>query len=440
MNDALSQLNWPRVDLESQCLIDREILNESTPSNLSFYYIDISAVTSGRISIPSNKIAFRGAPSRARKVVRDGDVLMATVRPNLKAFAYAYLPNDNFVASTGFTVLTAKECSDAKFLLYSILSDDVTKQIDELVVGSNYPAINIRNVRRLRINAPGPREQRKIAAILTTVDNLIERTEALIAKYQALKQGLMHDLFTRGVDARGQLRPSQADAPELYKETALGWIPKEWLVLPAMKICSEITKGTTPQTMYDEYEASTVPFIRVQNLSFDGTLLFDEQPSFVSNFTHNTFLARSKGVPGDVLMNIVGPPMGKVSVIPKAYPEWNINQAIALFRTMNPNDSGFLMHFLLSDSAFRWLISRAKRTSGQTNLTLELCRELPVPRPNEDERIRIANLLNKASDRIACEQLTLNKLRSLKSGLMQDLLTGKVRVKVDEDAGASVHA
>ena len=64
--------------------------------------------------------------------------------------------------------------------------------------------------------------------MLTTLDNLIEKTESLIAKYQAIKQGMMHDLFTRGVDVHGHLRPIQADAPDLYQQSELGWIPNEW--------------------------------------------------------------------------------------------------------------------------------------------------------------------------------------------------------------------
>lgn len=83
---------------------------------------------------------------------------------------------------------------------------------------------------RIAFPLPVPYEQHKIAKILTTVDNLIEKTQALIDKYQAIKQGMMHDLFTRGVDEHGQLRPSYEDAPHLYKDSALGWIPREWEV------------------------------------------------------------------------------------------------------------------------------------------------------------------------------------------------------------------
>ena len=70
--------------------------------------------------------------------------------------------------------------------------------------------------------------QEKIARILQTIDQTIEKTEALIEKYQHIKAGLMHDLFTRGIGADGKLRPPHEQAPELYQQTPIGWIPKEW--------------------------------------------------------------------------------------------------------------------------------------------------------------------------------------------------------------------
>lgn len=207
--------------------------------------------------------------------------------------------------------------------------------------------------------------------ILTTLDNLIEKTEVLIAKNQAIRQGMIHDLFARGVDAHGHLRPIPAEAPDLYNQSELGWIPKEWNLVPASQLCHEITKGSTPSDLFLEDGPGRVPFIRVQNLSFDGTLLFDVEQAYMLASVHNSCLVRSRVYPGDVLMNLVGPPMGKVSLVPDTYPEWNINQAIAIFRRLDLTAAHFLSMFLLSTGAFGWFLSRAKRTSGQQNLTLD---------------------------------------------------------------------
>jgi type I restriction enzyme, S subunit len=139
-------------------------------------------------------------------VIRNGDVIMSTVRPNLKAFAYCDLPQGNFVGSTGFAVLRAKNDTDSRFILYSLLSDDITQQINQLVVGSNYPAINSSDIKRLLLPAFSINQQRKIGEILRSIDRTITHTEALIEKYQQIKAGLMHDLFTRGIGADGKVQ------------------------------------------------------------------------------------------------------------------------------------------------------------------------------------------------------------------------------------------
>jgi type I restriction enzyme S subunit len=283
------------------------------------------------------------------------------------------------------------------------------------------------------------RHQRRIAEILSTLDETIEQTEALIAKYQQIKAGLMHDLFTRGVTPDGKLRPTRAEAPQLYKESSLGWIPKEWEVITAGQTCQLITKGTTPAQFLEKEESWSVPYIRVQNLSFDGSLAFEEDRAFIPAVVSRGELARSRVLPNDILMNIVGPPLGKVSVVPNEYPEWNVNQAIAIFRTKVRESTYYLSFYLLSNIAQSWFLSRAKRTSGQVNLTLEMCRDLPISFPlKSNEQITITEGLANADDQIRSETLILKKLRQQKHGLMHDLLTGHVRVKVAESEPAQM--
>ncbi len=116
------------------------------------------------------------------------------------------------------------------FVFWQFLQPSARRHIEVHATGTSGSMKNISqpSIRSLRIQLPPLPQQRKIARILTTLDNVITQTEALIAKYQAIKQGLMHDLFTRGVDATGKLRPPQSEAPELYKQSELGWIPKQW--------------------------------------------------------------------------------------------------------------------------------------------------------------------------------------------------------------------
>src|SRR5207249_1859770 len=136
--------------------------------------------------------------------------------------------------------------------------------------------------------------------------------------------------------------------------------------------CEFITKGTTPKANKLFSGAGDVPFIKVYNLTFDGTLDFSINPTFVSKETHAGELARSKVFPGDVLMNIVGPPLGKVSIVPDAFPEWNMNQAVARFRPLEFCDRKYLSIALRTEGVLSWAVKRAKATAGQFNLTLEI--------------------------------------------------------------------
>ena len=296
-------LPYPTKKISDVALVDPENLPESTPYNYRLKYIDLSAVSVGSISDNIDWVTFEQAPSRARRVVKKGDVLMSTVRPNLQGFAKLNEVASSTVASTGFAVIRASDDFDNEFLYQNLFSDSVTAQIEALVVGSNYPAINSSEVRNLLIPAPDLRSQQKIAKILNTVDNLIEKTQALIDKYSSIKQGMMADLFTRGIDLTagpnyGKLRPNVEDAPELYKESELGWVPKDWEVKNLGDI-SSISSGITLGNEYSETDAVEVPYLRVANVQ-DGYLDLSEvkivkiPPSHVAKYLLEV---------GDVLMN-----------------------------------------------------------------------------------------------------------------------------------------
>lgn len=280
-----------------------------------------------------------------------------------------------------------------------------------------------------RIDVPAELpEQMKVAEILDTLDTTIRQTEAIIEKLKQVKQGLLHDLLTRGIDANGELRPPQSQAPHLYKESLLGWIPREWYVAPTINFCLVITKGTTPAADDMWQGDDGIRFLRVDNLSFDGKFDFNASKFRVSPTTHGGTLARSRCLPGDVLTNIVGPPLGKLGLVTAHSGDININQAIALFRPTEGLLSRFLLIWLGSPISQSWLRKRAKQTSGQVNLTLALCQELPLPCMDVAEQQAIIDRAEAAQERITLEASELAKLDQLKVGLMDDLLTGRVRV------------
>lgn len=207
-----------------------------------------------------------------------------------------------------------------------------------------------------------------------------------------------------------------------------GFIPSDWSCKSANEICTKISKGTTPPKS-EISDMGEIPFLRVNNLTFKGRLAPDSDFIYVSKDAHENFLARSMAFPNDILMNIVGPPLGKTALLDDSYPEYNMNQAIVFYRLQkNLVDSKYFLEFLNSFKAQQWLQSRSKKTSGQQNLTIEICKELPIILPSLLEQKKIAQILSTWDQAISVTEKLLENSQQQKKALMQQLLTGKKRL------------
>jgi type I restriction enzyme S subunit len=286
--------------------------------------------------------------------------------------------------------------------------------------GVSQANINRDRLRDVSIRLPPLGEQRKIAAILSSVDDAIDATQAVIDQLQVVKKAMMAELLTRGLPG----------LHTRFKQTEIGDVPEAWHVVRAGELCSVITKGATPAEQ--TRDAGEVPFLKVYNLDRGGRIDFDYQPTFIPSSVHEHELRRSRVVAGDVLMNIVGPPLGKIAVVPRGFPESNINQAIAVFRPVSV-EAEFLAACLAAPSLFAWAVSRAKRTSTQLNLTLEICRDYPMPLPPPEERSKIVAIFAGIDRRIDASMRSLDGLAEVKSALMSVLLTGELRVTPDPE-------
>lgn len=412
---------WTVSNLEDLVHINRESLNEQTPRDCSFYYIDIASASEGKLNFPSTKITFRESPSRARRIVRQHDVLMSTVRPNLRAFAYFDRVDDVFIASTGFAVLTAREQTDPRFVLYAILSDFTFRQIDASLIGSNYPAINSSAVHQLKIVTPPKPEQAKIAEILSVVDRAIEKTEALIHKQHRIKTGLMQDLLTRGIDEHGKLR---TESTHSFKDSPLGRIPIEWADGSLESVASFVTSGSRGWAQYYSNEGAI--FLRIGNLTrahinlrLDDLVLV--KPPISSEGK------RTSVQPGDLLISITAD-LGIIGMVPPDLGEAYVNQHISLIRLKNQLVNPRFVGWFLSSSGGQSQFEAFNESGAKAGLNLPTVKRLIVPLPSLAEQSQIAKTLDEST---ACANAYIErgqKLRSLKTALMQDLLTGKKSV------------
>ena len=175
--------------------VDKAVLASSTSPDYTFRYISLSDVEPGRISDELPVYRFSDAPSRARRRVATGDVLMATVRPNLRGFVRIQKQHADCIASTGFAVLSPRSGFDGGYLYHYLFSPQIAAQINALVVGSNYPAINSSDVEGLSIDCPSLDEQLKISRVLDdaekTLNNLHRQLALLNEERRALLQQLL---------------------------------------------------------------------------------------------------------------------------------------------------------------------------------------------------------------------------------------------------------
>jgi type I restriction enzyme S subunit len=215
----------------------------------------------------------------------------------------------------------------------------------------------------------------------------------------------------------------------VYRQAVLKWAFEGNLANAFMQekrkleeLCFFITKGTTPQKNEMFSNMGDIPFFKVYNLTFDGSLDFTIEPTYVTKTIHNNFLNRSKVVSGDVLMNIVGPPLGKVSIVPDTIKEANINQAIARFRCSELLDYRYLANFLLYKKTIEKLSKQAKTTAGQTNLTLEICRNIEIPYcPKPEQQAIVSAIESRLSVGDKLEQI-IDQTLALSASLRQSIL------------------
>ena len=245
----------------------------------------------------------------------------------------------------------------------------------------------VANLKRVKANL----KRYKAAVLKAAVEGRLVPTEAELARlegrsYETGAQLLQRVLETRRDQWKGRGKYGEPAAPETIE---LPKLPVGWTWATAEQLSTFITKGTTPAAAKLLDGSGDVQFLKVYNLTFDGSLNYSYKPAFVSRATHDGELQRSKVHAGDVLINIVGPPLGQVSVVPPLLAEANINQAIARFRPIPPLSSNFLAHALMTEPIMSWAMRRAKTTAGQSNLTLELCRALPIPLPPLGEQHRV---------------------------------------------------
>ncbi len=288
-------------------------------------------------------------------------------------------------------------------------------------------AIYSRDLLKCKVVLPNYKSQLKISKILTTCDTVIKQTQSTIAKYKAIKQGLLHDLFTRGLDANGKLRPSYyMEAPELYKESELGMIPKEWEVKRLEELTEKIGSGVTPTGGSDVYQTSGVLFIRSQNVLI-GSLSIEDAAFITTEIDEKMQGSRVK--PFDVLLNITGASIGRCAYFPNELKSANVNQHVCIIRFKSISKSLAIYASEFLNSYFgQSQINKSIAGGNREGLNFQQIKSFYFPLISPAELDKIAKIIELQGNKIKTEETLLQKYQSIKRGLMGDLLGGRKEV------------
>ncbi|MCU0762667.1 MAG: restriction endonuclease subunit S [Hydrogenophaga sp.] len=401
-------------------LVNDKVLSRKNPNRI---YVGLEDIPSGGTSLISHGWATDSVSTN--NVFKAGDVLFGKLRPRLRKSIRIDRPG---YCSTDILVLRPTAGVDPEFAGYVAQSDTVFTKAVRTEEGTKMPRCSWQQIQSVHVFLPTTRnEQRSIVRFLACMDRAIDRTTDLIAKQQQVKAGLLQAVFSRGVLPDGELRPTRASRPELYRETEAGWLPVDWR-LDSLGRNAKIVSGVTLGSKEASTNALTVPYLRVANVQ-DGYLDLRELKTVKvsANVAEQLRL-----LPGDVLMNEGGDfdKLGRGAV-------WSgeIENCIHqnhVFRVRCNNVHllpEFLAYFTESDFGKRYFRVNSKQSTNLASINSKQLHAYPVALPHPKEQERIAHRVQKAVRAINSLQAEVDKLRMRKRGLMADLLTGRVSVE-----------
>jgi type I restriction enzyme, S subunit len=297
-----------------------------------------------------------------------------------------------------------------KYVLYSLQSGYLLHQQSALFVGAAQPFLDTKAIKGFRIACPPTlREQNFIAATLSDVDALLAKLDALIAKKRDLKVATMQQLLTG--------------------KTRLPGFSGEWSSRPIASFSTFVTKGATPTTYGFNWVSDGVIFLRSECVSADG--LDMGQSMFISDSAHKV-LIRGEVRPDDILITITGN-VGRVVLLDDRINVANINQHIARIRVADPVVSPTFVFHWLSQQTVRHYYSTITTGQAYPQISLKQVRETSIPLGSIDEQTAIATILSEMDAELTTLETRRDKTHALKQGMMQELLTGRIRLVASGD-------
>jgi len=398
------------------------VYSGSTPSTdqIEYWNGSIEWITPNDLSKNRNKY-FK---SSERKITQNGlkyssAILLpagSLVVSSRAPIGYLTIPQTEFTTNQGCKSIVFNSDNDVEFQYYNFQYNiERLKQIGE---GTTFSEVSKKFLENFELDCPLVKtEQTRIAEILTTVDNCISQTNAVIKKCQCILSGLMQDLLTKGIDDNGNVR---SEASHLFITKKGLSVPESWDVKTVGEISLTIDPQPDHRTPGEVKDG--VPYVGISDFLFDGSININKCRR-VSAQVFQEHKERYTIKVGDIIF-------GKIGTIgaPKQLPLSGNYTLSANVILIQPFDTPSFFYWMLRHPNIQREINNTIHTTTQPAFGMQKIRALKFAYPGEIERKKIGEILNAAENDIKLEQLKLSKLQLIKTGLMQDLLTGKVKV------------
>jgi len=407
--------------LKSVVSYNDDTLPESTDVSTPIRYLEISDVSETEGIRSVGEITFGEAPSRARRVLRCGDVVVSTVRTYLRAVAGVHPEHDGLIASTGFAVLRARRV-DERFLKYAVLDRDFMDQVVARSTGVSYPAINASDLVRIQIPVPPRATQRTVADYL---DRETSQIDAFVAKNVELIALLAERLGRVVDDVMAELGFAQSEVLAISQGHPL---PEPWRIIPLGSLLNQLTNGYVGPTR-DILVEDGIRYIQGTHIK-GGKIDFARRPFYVSKRWHDE-RPRIHLREGDVLIVQTGD-IGKVAVVPADFGEASCHALQIARVNRSIVDPQFLGAYLSSQFGYHQLKSRA---TGALHLHLEASiKSAPVVVPPLPVQVQIVDKVRqrrlKIDEAIATAEKMIALSKERRAALISAAVSGKIDVGV----------
>lgn len=389
-------------------------------------YYSTSSIDGNKVLFAEQLITYRNRPSRANMQPIENSVWFAKMKNTFKILKATKREIEEVILSTGFSGIEST-IVDCDYLMQILSSAEFNSQKNLLAEGSTQEAVNNTKIRGIRFLLPNNKtEQTQIATILSKVDEAITQTEQLIAKYTRIKTGLMQDLLTKGIDENGNIRSEETHE---FKDSPLGRIPKEWDVDSLGNIINSgnglIQTGPFGSQLHaNEYVVEGIPVIMPQDIKSYGLDYLNIAK--ISNAKANS-LKRHIVQENDIIFARRGD-LSKCTYIPSLFKGAICGTGCLLIRLNKSELNPYWLELIYKHHTSQKEIDISAVGSTMKNLNTTILSNLPIPKISLFEQIRVIDYLKKIQNTVDENTVQLSKLQSLKIGLMQDLLSGKVRV------------